>query len=93
MLAAMVAPLHLERRGDRAAPRVFREGARAPYAIRWYGATSLWGHFRNLVSSAIASESVDSRDWMRPLSAEEMLAGVTRTPPLLDDPSASRTHN
>jgi hypothetical protein len=73
-----LAAVRLEPRGDRAAPRVFREGARPPYAIRWYGATSLWGHFRNFVSSAIASESVDSRDWMRPLAAEEMLAGVAR---------------
>ena len=74
----MPAPVPLEPRGDRAAPRAFREGAHPPYAIRWYGATSLWGHFRNFVSSAIASESVDSRDWMRPLPAEEMLAGVAR---------------
>ena len=77
MLAPMPAPVHLEPRGDRAAPLRYREGAHAPYAIRWYGATSLWGHFRNFVSTAIASESVDSRDWMRPLAAEEMLAGVT----------------
>lgn len=57
---------------------MFKGGAHPPYAIRWYGATSLWGHFRNLVSSAIASESIDSRDWMRPLAAQEMLAGVAR---------------
>jgi hypothetical protein len=31
-----------------------------------------------LVATAIASESVDSRDWMRPLASEEMLAAVTR---------------
>jgi hypothetical protein len=74
----MAPPVRLEPRGDRAAPLVFREGTRPPYAIRWYGATSLWGHFRNLISSAIASESVDSRDWMRPLSATEMLAGAAR---------------
>ena len=74
----MGAPIALASRGDRAAPLVFKQGAHAPYAIRWYGATSLLGHFRNLIASAIASESVDSRDWMRPLSAEEMLAHVTR---------------
>jgi len=71
-------PQRLEARGDRPAPLTFKGGAHPPYAIRWYGATSLWGHFRNLVSSAIASESIDSRDWMRPLAPEEMLAGVTR---------------
>jgi hypothetical protein len=74
----MAAPIPLAPRGDRPAPLVFKQGAHAPYAIRWYGATSLLGHFRNLIATAIASESVDSRDWMRPLTAEEMLASVTR---------------
>jgi hypothetical protein len=73
----MSAPARLEPRGDRRAPLAFKQGAHAPYAIRWYGATSLFGHFRNLVSTAIASESVDSRDWMRPLDAAELLARVT----------------
>ncbi len=71
------APRRLEPRGDRPPPLVFRQGSHAPYGIRWYGATSLWGHFRNFVSTAIARESVDSRDWMRPLDAREMLANVT----------------
>jgi hypothetical protein len=77
MLGAMP-PQRLEPRGDRPAPLVFKGGTNPPYAIRWYGATSLWGHARNFVSSAIASESVDSRDWMRPLAAQEMLASVQR---------------
>jgi len=72
------APRRLEPRGDRSAPLVFKQGSRPPYAIRWYGATSLWGHFRNFVSTAIARESVDSRDWMRPLDASEMLANAAR---------------
>lgn len=55
---------------------MFRQGATSPYGIRWYGATSLWGHFRNLVSTAIARESVDARDWMRPLAPAEMLSAV-----------------
>jgi hypothetical protein len=70
-------PVPLEPRGDRPHPIVFRQGARPPYGIRWYGATSLFGHFRNLVATLIASESVDSRDWMRPLSPQELLTGVT----------------
>jgi hypothetical protein len=75
----MGTPVLLEPRGDaRPAPLVFKQGAHAPFAIRWYGATSLIGHFRNFIASAIASESVDSRDWMRPLTPEEMCAGVTR---------------
>ncbi|MGH7437213.1 MAG: hypothetical protein ACRENE_16175 [Polyangiaceae bacterium] len=72
-----MAPVPLAPRGDRPAPLVFKQGAHAPYAIRWYGATSLLGHFRNLIATAIASESVDSRDWMRPLDADEMCAAVT----------------
>ena len=54
------------------------QGARAPYAVRWYGVTSLFGHFRNFIARAIASESVDSRDWMRPLEANELLARAIR---------------
>lgn len=72
------APRRLEPRGNRPAPLVFKQGSHPPYGIRWYGATSLWGHFRNFVSTAIARESVDSRDWMRPLDAREMLANVAQ---------------
>jgi hypothetical protein len=38
--------------------------------------TSLAGHARNLVASAIAAESIDARDWMRPARAERLLAHV-----------------
>ena len=72
------APTRLEARGEGPAPLVFRRGARAPYAIRWYGVTSLFGHFRNFIARAIASESVDSRDWMRPLEAGELLEETVR---------------
>jgi hypothetical protein len=44
--------------------------------VRWYGATSLVGHFRNFIATAIASESVDSRDWMRPERPAKLLARV-----------------
>jgi hypothetical protein len=74
-----VATVRLETRGDRVPPLVYKQGARPPYAIRWYGATSLFGHFRNFIASAIASESVDSRDWMRPLSPQELLDNAVRT--------------
>src|SRR5271169_6682428 len=79
MLAPMRAPQRLEPRGKRAPPLVFKQGAHPPYAIRWYGATSLFGHFRNFMASAIASESVDSRDWMRPLSPRKLLDNALRT--------------
>lgn len=54
-------------------PRRFVASKRAPFAIRWYGATSLYGHFRNFIARAIAAEQVDSRDWMRPQPPEVML--------------------
>jgi hypothetical protein len=66
-------------RGDRPAPLVFKQGARAPYGIRWYGITSLYGHMRNFMARAIAAESVDSRDWMRPNPPEDLLAAACRT--------------
>lgn len=54
-------------------PRKFVASKRAPFAIRWYGATSLYGHFRNFIARAIAAEQVDSRDWMRPQPPEVLL--------------------
>jgi hypothetical protein len=70
------APIRLEPRRERGDPLVFRQGAHPPYGIRWYGITSLFGHLRNLTARLIASESVDSRDWMRPNPPEDMLAAA-----------------
>ena len=75
---ASTSPLHIAPRGDGPAPLVFRQGAHPPFAIRWYGVTSLFGHFRNFIASAIATESIDSRDWMRPLEASELLHRIAR---------------
>jgi hypothetical protein len=69
----LAVPIRLEARGDRPEPIVFRQGAHPPYGIRWYGITSLFGHLRNFVARAIATESVDSRDWMRPNPPAELL--------------------
>ena len=46
--------------------RHFVRGRESPRGVVWFGARSFWGHLRHLVSAAIASESVDSRDWMTP---------------------------
>ncbi len=67
------APIRLEPRGDRPEPLVFRQGAHPPFGIRWYGVTSLFGHLRNFTARAIATESVDSRDWMRPNAPAALL--------------------
>jgi hypothetical protein len=77
-------PIPLEPRGDRADPLVFRQGAHPPFGIRWYGVTSLFGHLRNFVARAIATESVDSRDWMRPNPPDELLAAAAKV--LLSSP-------
>ena len=45
-----------------------------PPGISWFGFRSLWGHLRHFLASAIATEGIDSRDWMRP-DPPEVLAG------------------
>jgi hypothetical protein len=79
-----VHPIRLRPRGDAPCQRIFRRGAHAPYATRWFGVTSLAGHVRNLVASAIAAESIDARDWMRPAHADKLLSHVVRV--LAGDP-------
>src|SRR5580692_3808725 len=77
-------PAVLRPRGDHPAPLVFRRGAHAPFAVRWYGITSLFGHLRHFIASAIASEQVDSRDWMRAEGPAVLLShvlGVLGAPP------------
>ncbi|HEY6462027.1 MAG TPA: hypothetical protein VIY73_17795, partial [Polyangiaceae bacterium] len=71
-------PIRLSARGDAPPPRSFHRGAHAPYATRWFGVTMLAGHARNLVASAIAAESIDARDWMKPGTPGELLGHVTR---------------
>ena len=43
----------------------------------WFGASSFWGHLRHLFSAAIATENIDSRDWMTP-DEPRALAGAHR---------------
>jgi len=69
----LLPPVQLEPRGERPEPLVFRQGAHPPFGIRWYGVTSLFGHLRNFTARAIATESVDSRDWMRPNPPADLL--------------------
>jgi hypothetical protein len=35
-----------------------------PKGVVWFGIRSFWGHLRHFVSAAIATEDIDSRDWM-----------------------------
>jgi hypothetical protein len=54
--------------------RRFTRGTESPRGVVWFGAQSFWGHLRHLVASAIASESIDSRDWMTPDEPGALLA-------------------
>jgi Calcineurin-like phosphoesterase len=52
-------------------------GRAAPRAIAWFGFSSFWGHLRHLLASAIATDSVDSRQWMVPEPPAELLGRIT----------------
>src|SRR5258708_36683781 len=56
-------------------------GRRRPRAIAWFGFTSFWGHLRHLLASAIATDSVDSRQWMIPDPPAELLGRITAVLP------------
>jgi hypothetical protein len=71
-------PIRLRPRGPLPGPARFHRGAHAPFATRWFGITSLAGHARNFIASAIAAESIDSRDWMRPATPARLLSHVVR---------------
>ena len=48
----------------------------APRAIAWFGFSSFWGHLRHLLASAIATDSVDSRQWMVPEAPGDLLGRI-----------------
>jgi hypothetical protein len=58
-------------RGPRSRGRV------RPRAIAWFGFSSFWGHLRHLLATAIATDSVDSRQWMVPDPPAELLGRIT----------------
>jgi hypothetical protein len=45
--------------------------------VVWFGARSFWGHLRHLIASAIATDSIDSRDWMTPDDPNTLTARIT----------------
>ena len=51
--------------GDRAKWFVTR-GTKRPRGVAWFGFRSFWGPLYHLVASVIATEDIDSRDWMKP---------------------------
>lgn len=63
----------------------FRRGTTRPKAVPWFGIRSFYGHLWHLVASAIATQDIDSRDWMHADSP----GGLTRNIARIIDPEAS----
>jgi len=62
------------------APKLFyRRGKRWPRAIAWLGFKSFWGHLWHLAASVIATEDIDSRNWMQPDSARALTRRLAKT--------------
>ena len=80
---ARVAPISTAKTVMRPVPapqgiiRRFTRGKEHPRGIVWFGATSFWGHMRHFFASALATQNIDSRDWMTPDEPQE-LAGPHR---------------
>ncbi|HEX9620452.1 MAG TPA: hypothetical protein VF989_09965 [Polyangiaceae bacterium] len=58
--------------------RRFHRGKHSPRGVVWFGLRSFWGHLRHFVAAAIATEDVDSRDWMTPDTPAELGARIAR---------------
>ncbi len=58
--------------------RRFTRGMASPRGVVWFGVSSFWGHLRHFIAAAIATEDIDSRDWMTPDSPQELAARVAR---------------
>lgn len=56
--------------------RHFVRGRESPRGVVWFGVRSFWGHLRHLAASAIATEDIDSRDWMTPDDPRELVRRV-----------------
>jgi hypothetical protein len=63
----------------------FVRGRERPRGVTWFGLRSFWGHLRHFASVAIATENVDSRDWM---TADDPLELSARVAELLGSHSA-----
>jgi len=63
--------MRLRRAGPDIPKRRFHRGKTFPQAIAWFGLKSFWGHVWHLAASVIATEDIDSRDWMKPDSSDD----------------------
>jgi hypothetical protein len=58
-------------------PGYGKRGRERPLGVAWFGIRSFWGHLQHFIASAIATEDIDSRDWMHadaPLDLAERVA-------------------
>jgi hypothetical protein len=67
--------------------RRFTRGREHPRGVVWFGARSFWGHLQHFIAAAIATENVDSRDWMTPDEPADLRARIATL--LGGDPGAS----
>ena len=49
-----------------------------PRAVPWFGIRSFYGHLWHLVASAIATQDIDSRDWMHADSPAALTKNIAR---------------
>src|SRR5262245_6066511 len=83
MKNSLRSPLNPETKAARPGPpaegviRDFTRGTEHPRGVVWFGARSFWGHIRHFIASAIATENIDSRDWMTPDDPDTLAARIT----------------
>jgi hypothetical protein len=56
----------------------FARGRHTPRGIKWYGVGSFWGHLQHFIASGIATEDIDSRDWMHADDPHELARDLAR---------------
>jgi hypothetical protein len=56
----------------------FVRGKHTPRGIAWYGVGSFWGHLQHFIASGIATEDIDSRDWMHADDARSLALDVAK---------------
>jgi len=63
---------------DPSVRKSFIRGSVRPRGVVWFGVRSFWGHLRHFAAAAIATEDIDSRDWMTPDAPHELVARAAR---------------
>jgi hypothetical protein len=62
----VTSPVPLEPAPPDTAKYAVTRGKRRPLGVAWFGFRSFWGPLYHLIASIIATEDIDSRDWMKP---------------------------